>query len=74
MTFVSLEMVGNLYHPNKVAVLHVKKHKTFRVCCCQKGSVGVDANLGENGTGQIHQQYETLWKLNNINDDIIVTC
>ena len=55
-TFVSLEMVGNLYHSDEVAVLHVEKHKPLRVCRRQKGSVGIDANLGKNGPNQIHQQ------------------
>ena len=46
-TFVSLKMVGNLYHTNKVAVLHIEKNKPLRVCCRQEGSVGIDANLGK---------------------------
>ena len=76
VTFVSLEMVGNLYHPDEVAVLHVEKHKPLRVCRRQKGSVGIDANLGKNGPNQIHQQWlflkieQKYYTWQNINDDI----
>ena len=45
-TFVPLEVIGNLNHSDKVAVFHIEKYKSLGVCCSQKSSVGVDANLG----------------------------
>ena len=27
MTFIPLQMIGDLYHPNKVAVFHIEEHK-----------------------------------------------